>query len=313
MIQIPRNIEMTLSQFSNRTNLKVESYSGGATKIPFLAGAGIGIREKNPHYSPDIIVGISSGAATALMLALGKEEELRDIVLHLQLSTFFSHSPVNKEGKLTISSPIRGLLTGSLGRMDNLKKLIEETISEKEFNMYKYDEFKPSVLIGITTLNRSNDFRLVDLKSVSYDDMINIIVASASIPIYTNPIKIQNELFYDGGLMYHNAGRLLLENLGNKITSYISVYSRPEEDNTIDEKFNGTSMTRTLSKVIEQLQMVISYNDAVVEQKLQKLHSIKLFEQVYSEKIMKGLYDVNSERLLQLYELGLERVKHISI
>ena len=313
MENIVSNLDQSLSQYLRHKNIKVESYSGGATKIPFLAGAGIGIREQNPNYNPDLIVGISSGACTALMLALGKTEELREIVLHLQLSTFFSRSPVNKEGKITIEAPISGLLTGSLGSMGNLRKLIRKNISEKEYKIYKDNQYAPAVLIGITSLTTNNCFKLINLKQTSYERMIDVIVASASIPVYSEAVEMDGEYYYDGGLMYHNAGRIVLEYLNERVSSYISVYSRPEIDNTKDHKFNGRNLMRTVSKTVDQLQRGLSINDAKDEIKLSKQYQIKYFQQVYSENIMKGLYDVDSKRLLELYNLGRERTNHISI
>jgi hypothetical protein len=307
------NIDIALAHFLHRENLVIHSYSGGATKIPFLAGVGIGIyQQNNLTLLPDIIVGISSGGCTALMMALGKHKELEDIVLNLELSTFFSKNPVNKKGKMTPCAVYRGLESGSFGEMLNLKDLIKKTVSEDEFNNYKYNENKPDVLIGITSLNKKNDFTLVNLKKVSYENMLEVVVASVSIPMYTNSIPMNGKHYYDGGLMYHNAGRVALEYLGTRVERYTSIYARMEKDESIDYGFNGKYLTRTLDKVIDQLLYVNSCNDATDELRLTEKFNTKYFNQIFMlDNKMLGLYDVDLSRLKLSFEDGLKLGQNI--
>jgi hypothetical protein len=273
------------------------SFSGGATKIVALAAHGKIVLKSG--YKPDVIVGVSSGALVMLPLVLGKHKLLKEYTTNLSLENIFDSSPVNEKGKITLSSGLRGITKGYLGTMNNLKNSIKFFVSEEEFINFCKNKKSPLLYAGVTNMNKYK-FKLILLNNLTYEAFIETILASASIPVFTPPVKIGKELYYDGGLIHHNPAINILRSKKYNFKECISIYSRPEIIEDYDPNYTGKSIGRTLSKTIDYLQTAISMHDAEAEKDFCKLHDIKLTQR-FSPKIMKGVYDVNPERLKKLY------------
>jgi len=103
--------------------------SGGGTKIAGLFGAAETIiYEKG--YQPDIISGVSAGAILSLPLALGKREEIKNLVLNLKLNTFFSRVPIKENGSLKTFNALRTLVAKKIGFGEqlNLEKQLSKVV-----------------------------------------------------------------------------------------------------------------------------------------------------------------------------------------
>jgi predicted patatin/cPLA2 family phospholipase len=272
--------------------MKVLSISGGSTKITALAAHGKNILG---YYKPDVYIGVSAGSILLLPMILGKHNEIEKIVTNLKFSDFFSKSPVNESGKIKISAYIRGLTTGSFGEMD-LSAVISKLVSECEFNDFKISE--NNVYFGVYNMTL-NKFELIHANSLNYEEFILYVTASSAIPVYCKPIKIGDYYYHDGGLKYHNAASYFLIN--NDIEELVSVYSRPKEDSKVDWGYNGKYIGRNLSKSIDSMINSISILNEKNEFDICRLRNIKL-KQHWSPSIMKGVYDINNDRLRLLYD-----------
>jgi predicted acylesterase/phospholipase RssA len=278
--------------------MKLLSFSGGSTKISSFCARGKIILESG--YQPDIVAGLSSGALVIVPLLLGKHEMLKERTTNLKLSDIFDKNPVNEKGKVTIGGYARGLTKGSFGSMKNLEKTIQEFVTREEFyNIVAKKDF-PLCYAGITNVT-NNEFKLVLLNNLTYEGFIKTLIASATIPLYTPPIKIGKEYYYDGGLIHHNPAIEVLRKYKTTITECISVYSRPQDVKDYDPGYDGKSLGRNLSKTLEILQLTISKQDELSEIEYCEHRNIKL-KQYFSPKIMKGVYDVDPERLKLLYD-----------
>jgi predicted acylesterase/phospholipase RssA len=274
------------------------SFSGGATKATALAAHGRIILESG--YKPDVIVGVSSGALVMLPLLLGKHELLKEYTTTLSLEDIFDCPPVNEKGKITLSSGLRGITKGYLGTMNNLKNSIRFFVSEEEFANFCRNKKSPLLYAGVTNMNNYK-FKLILLNNLTYEAFIETILASASIPVFTPPVRIGKELYYDGGLIHHNPAINILRSKKYNFKECISVYSRPEVIEDYDPGYTGKSIGRTLSKTVDYLQTAVSMHDAEAEKDFCDLHNIKLIQR-FSPKIMKGVYDVDNTRLKKLYD-----------
>jgi predicted acylesterase/phospholipase RssA len=272
--------------------MKVLSFSGGATKIGALAAHGKNILKE---YKPDVMVGVSAGSILTLPMLLGKHEEIKDLVTSLKFSDFFPKSPVNKKGKITPSGYFRGITKGAFGVM-NLKKTLTRFVSEGEFNEFRSGETK--IYSGVFNMTKG-EFELVLINSLSYDEYFLYTTASSTIPVYCNPVKIGQFYYYDGGLKYHNAASHFISNNGTK--ELISVYSRPEKNESLDWGYNGKYLGRNLSKSIDSMVNSISYMNEKMEREICESRKIKL-SQKYSPDILKGVYDIDHGRLKLLYQ-----------
>lgn len=277
--------------------MKLLSFSGAATKIAAHVAHGTRLL-KDIGYKPDILAGVSSGALVLLPLALGKFDLLKDLALNLKLSDIFGNSPVDSDGKFTFRAILRALNSGAFGNMAGLEKTIKRVISEEEFTAYRFDKSLPICLVGYTNFN-TNRFTLVNLKEVDYDMMIKVLLASCSIPIYVPPVEINGYQCMDGGVMYHNPASVVLYDY--PVTECVSVYSRPKDADTIDLHFTGTSLGRAVSKTFEILQDASSRKDEAYEVDYCKRRGIRL-TQLFSPSKLKGVYDVDPERLKDLYD-----------
>lgn len=272
--------------------MKVLSFSGGATKIGALAAHGKNILKS---YDPDVMVGVSAGSLILLPMILNKHDEIKDLVTSLEFSDFFSKSPVNKKGKVTLPAYWRGITKGAFGVMD-LKPVLSKLVSESEFNSFKHGKIK--AYAGVFNMTKNN-FELILLNSLSYEDFFLYVTASSTIPVYCNPVKIGDFFYYDGGLKYHNAASYFISK--NDVTELISVYSRPKHESEIDWGYDGKYLGRNLSKTIDSMINSISLLNENRESEICELKKIKLTHK-FSPNIMKGVYDIDHGRLSKLYQ-----------
>ena len=93
--------------------------SGGGTKIGGLFGVVETLYTKG--FTPDIISGISAGAILTVPVALGKFDQIRDLILNITLDDFFSKKPIKEKGSLTPGA-LWNALRGKpyLGKQENL-------------------------------------------------------------------------------------------------------------------------------------------------------------------------------------------------
>lgn len=275
--------------------MKLLSFSGAATKLCSHAAYGSRLRD----YKPDIIAGLSSGALIIFPYLLGKHEEVKQLSTSITLEDIFDKVPVNEEGNITLKGYIRGITKGSFGTM-GITKLIKSSVSKVEYHHLLNNPNCPQIYVGVTNMTKDR-FELIHINKVSYEDMLKWMVASSTIPLYCPPIEMKGEYYVDGGLKHHSPANEVLRRYKTDIKELISVYSVPEGDNSYpDYGFNGKFLGRYISKTFDVMQSGSSYTDQRVEKELSELYGISI-KQYFAESVMKGVWDVNKERLLKLY------------
>lgn len=275
------------------------SISGGATKISGLFGA-VEVLTLDYGIKPDYVSGISAGAILALPLVLGKHDRIREQVTSIELSDFFSQSPVSKRGGISFWS-IWNVLRGRnyLGRMDNLYETLRRNVSKKEFDAYRKDKTLANVIVMAVNI-RDGRRHYRNLKDCKYEDMLDWVVASSSIPGYVNPVNIDGMMMYDGGLRDHSIGYYLMSNFD--IEDHYSIYSRPRD---IYEGFSepGDSYNNVLQvheRTLEMLLAEISDSDQHKELFVSHQKGIKN-TQIFMPRVLQSQYDVDHGRLTELY------------
>ena len=209
--------------------MKVLSFTGGSTQGVGLSAIGCGIMQKG--YEPDIIIGESVSSIFAIPLAMKKMWLIKKAMLKFRLKDIFGkYKPLNKANTFPSIRGLWRLITGkdSLGKQDKLISYIKRYLTEKLFNEWKegvYGDKYPEVLVATTNLNtmRLEYFHLSDY---SYENALNIILASCNIPVLINGIKINGCYHYDGGLIKANAGIEFLKHNQRIIKEYRSVWAR---------------------------------------------------------------------------------------
>lgn len=281
--------------------------SGGGTKIGGLFGmAEVLMHEKG--YRPDIISGISAGAILTVPLAMGKFDEVREWVLRFTMDDFFSQRPVNGNGKLTLRA-YWNFITGksSLGKQENLPKTLAKVISRADFEEYLSGDY-PVCVVGTVDFVTGGR-RYFNLKETDYDTFLKAVNASASIPIYTEAVRLGDSYLYDGGVRDHIGTARILENYSG-ITESVSLYSRPEDYRSLPREFAGGSIIRVLARYVDISNTEVSKNDEWQEDRLCRELNIKQTK-IFLPRVMESVYDVDPERLRQVYEAGREEALRV--
>lgn len=147
--------------------------SGGGTRGFAHLGIIAAMEELGLH--PDVISGTSAGSIAGVFLAAGKSPE--EILRIFKKGWFFSYTKLHL--------PVDGLL-----KLDGLREVIRRKIEAKTL-----EELPVPIYVAVSNLNQGK---------VEYRNTGNIaetVLASSSIPILFSPVKMDGELFSDGGLM----------------------------------------------------------------------------------------------------------------
>lgn len=276
------------------------SISGGATKISGLYGA-VEVIMLDYGIKPDYISGISAGAILSLPLALGKHDVIRQEVLNFTLDTFFSQKPVNEKGAITLRAAwnvLRG--RNYLGRMDNLRDVLKKHVCYNEFMLYKKDKTLAEIVVMAVDM-KTGKRHFKKLRDCGYDEAMDWIIASSSIPGYVNPVYKDDMMLYDGGLRDHNIGYHLMGNY--EMGSHYSVYSRPEDikEHLLAENKEYGNITQVLSRTMDILLAELSRNDQIKQTEYANKKGINNVN-IFMPKVMQSQYDVDKTRLNQLYQ-----------
>ncbi len=278
--------------------------SGGGTKIAGLFGmAETLIREKG--YRPGIISGISAGAILAVPLAMGKFDEIREWVLHFSMKDFFSQPPVNRKGKLTFRA-YWNFLTGKpyLGKQENLPKTISKVITPAVFREYVEGDYPVCLAGSIDFITGSRKY--INLKEVDHATFLKAVNASASIPIYTEAVRLNDWYLFDGGVRDHIGTAWVLEHVSG-IEESVSLYSRPEDYRVLPREFSDRNLLKILGRFVDITGTEVSKNDEWQEDRLCRELNIPQHK-LFLPRVMESVYDVDPERLLQAYETGKQEV-----
>jgi len=278
--------------------MKIYNLSGGATKIGGLFAKSERII-KEFGYKPDVISGVSSGALLALPIAMGKWDELKALITTITLDHIFDNYPVNKKGKITLKSIWR-LLIGkpSLGTQNNLRKTLSSLITEKDFDKYINGRY-PKVYIGVTNFN-SGEFELINVQNLDYEQYLDYVIASASIPFAVEGVEIDGDIYFDGGVLHHTCATEVIRKFKTKITHCITVFSRPRNMDLSYDLFDQIDITQVAKQYENISTAYASLTDQIVEKELCTQYKIKNM-QVFCPSVLKSLYDVDPVRLKELY------------
>jgi len=165
------------------------NFSGSSTKIVHFIDPGT---RAIKQFKPNIITGVSGGALIMMPLLLGKGKDLVKILTKLKPSDFMETPFQTDKGNLNahffyvILQNLIGPLFGFKPRdgfttMKPARKLLKSFVSEEEFLHLKT---KYEMYVGITSLSTSSE-HAVKLNLLSYEHALDMIIASASIPIAT--------------------------------------------------------------------------------------------------------------------------------
>jgi len=147
--------------------------SGGGTRGFAHLGVVAALAEKG--IKPDVISGVSSGAIAGAFLAAGKPPE--EIMEIFKKGWFFKYTKTQ--------IPVDGFF-----RLTGLKEIIK-----KEIAVENIENLPIPLFITVSNLNSGN------VEYINKGPVAEWVLASSSIPVLFSPVKMNGNLYSDGGIM----------------------------------------------------------------------------------------------------------------
>lgn len=201
---------------------------GGGAKGDYQAGVIAGLREQG--YEADIITTISVGALNGIKEAVGEGHQLESIWKNIYRNQVFKKRGVIHKG-FNYALHKLGIGKAPLGYYDTspLRELIVSNLEGRTV--------KKTMFAGVVNLNTRDYIEeiikagwILEKGSPFLERTVDIVMASAAIPVVFDPIKRSNPpgLYVDGGirvqspighiLRSHNIGRVVVIPTGNLST-----------------------------------------------------------------------------------------------
>lgn len=238
--------------------------SGGGVKGFAHLGVLQALKEKG--IEADILGGISAGAIVGSFIAAGKSP--KEVMEQINENDFFDFA------KVTI--PDRGLFT-----LDNMTENLEKSLGVKTF-----EELKIPFYVGAANLDKAR------MEYFSQGELIKIIQASSSIPVLFSPVKINGELYVDGGLFENLPVSPLLNKCDKIIAVNVMPISFKEKMESISDIAIRTFQIKTVANSLE----------------------LKEKADIYIEPTGIGKYNIlNTKYSQELYDLGYNYCKNMDI
>ncbi len=185
--------------------MKALVISGGGSKGAFAGGvAQYLIEQKKNSY--DLFIGTSTGSLLVSHLASGKVEEIKEIYTNVTQRDIFSHCPFKIKTKHGVENIgihhyniIKNFIKGSktFGESYHLKKLIEDSITETDFNTLKQSSLDVVVTVSNLSLNQ---VEYKSIKDFSYLEFCEWIWISCNYTPFMSLVKKNGCEYADGGL-----------------------------------------------------------------------------------------------------------------
>lgn len=179
--------------------------SGGGSKGAFAGGVAQYLIENKSH-NYDIFIGTSTGSLLVSHLALKKVEKIKEVYTNVNQDSIFNSCPFlikRKRGIETIKihhwNVLRNMWKGSktFGQSLNLRTLIQNTLTKREFNTLKKSDLDVVVTVSNLSLNQ------VEYKSIQefdYDEFCEWIWISCNYTPFMSLVKKGGCEYADGGL-----------------------------------------------------------------------------------------------------------------
>jgi predicted patatin/cPLA2 family phospholipase len=290
------------------------AFSGSSTKIQFHLG--VAHELTNLGFDPKYLDGCSGGAIVQLFMSIKKfDKDVLDTFLNVQAGEVFNIAPMNEKNKLTFKAKLRAI-TGkkSLGKQDNLLNLIKKNFTEE--NYLEMKATKKKVFCTVFNLNtRFSESVNICRPSMDYDTAMRFVLASASIPLAVEPVRIGRSWYYDGGVIEHNGGKNLAKR--KELDSLVSVWSRPDILQKIKktritnfwENWTPGGMKKNAERVLDGIVFNTSLEDEETIDLICDLNDIDQTKIFPSYQLMDELYKFDKDLQRSMYEHGKEQAR----
>jgi predicted acylesterase/phospholipase RssA len=282
--------------------MKALAISGGSTKIAFLAGAAVELHKNNDYK---ILTGISAGSIICLLLAINELEILKDAIFSTNSEDFFRFVPVTDNDKVKIRSVIRVLMGKESLAEYRLKDLLKDYYKPEHHE--KMQNCGKIVKIGATNLNLKQ-IEYCDITKVDYETALDWVVASSSIPLTTQLVKIGQYYYTDGGVKEHVGG---IEALNSGATELDVLFSRSEINELTEDDiaWKPKNIVDVLFRVLNTMSRDISDEDEKVIYKECRITSTPLRMWFAPFTLTRSLYKMDPDLSKSWFSLGSDTIE----
>lgn len=174
--------------------------SGGGSKGAFAGGLIQKLYENG--YRWDNFYGSSTGALLNTLTPVYDFETLKKVYTNINNKDIFNKPPFSQKGKINYFRALWRTVTGkkSIGEANNLLKLIKKTYTVNTHHEILSNN--KTVCICVTDYTNGK-IEYVYNSNHLYENFVLYTLASASVPIATNLVKINGNEYLDGAVMEH--------------------------------------------------------------------------------------------------------------
>lgn len=198
--------------------------SGGGTRGFAHLGVLQALNEAGIY--PDVVAGASAGALAGVLYCdgFGPKDALNLMKGSSRLN--YMRPTMPRDGILELSG---------------IRKILEDHLSAN-----KFEDLKIPLYVSVTDLNNAKPVYF------SKGDLLDVIIASASIPVLFKPVKIRDTFFVDGGVL-DNLPIKPIENLCRfKIGSFVNPVGHEDSLTSLIKITERTFMIMMAKEVIEK-------------------------------------------------------------
>ncbi|MDR3327344.1 MAG: patatin-like phospholipase family protein [Prevotellaceae bacterium] len=268
------------AQFNNQPEHKIGIVLSGGGALGFAhIGALQALEEQG--IRPTIVAGASMGALVGVFYANGyTPSQIYEIVKHEKFDNVLNIVvPIIKHQKLGLSS------------QKNILKMLKKYINHNSFGSLRYPLY-----VSITNLTTGK----VEYVS-SGENLSSVVLASAAIPVVFEAVKIDGNIYVDGGVL----NNLPAQPVNEKCKYLIGINVKPDYEFKKANSFWGI--------LLRSMQLIISENakegenmcDILIKPKSNRKYdefSFKAFEEIYQDGYneMKNYLDANPQMVEKL-------------
>lgn len=215
----------------NINNLNNLVLSGGGVKGLYCIGILKYLEEHNIIKNIKNIAGTSIGAFFGTLIAIGyTAKELTDFVLLFDMSKV-------KNINFNNFFSFFGLDSGN-----NLEVILEKMFEHKKFNKNTtfgelFEKKNINLILTGTCINEKKCYYFSH-KEFSNMKIIEAVKISTAVPIFFNPIKFNNKLWVDGGIVDNYPIHLFKNNLNNTLGIYLTNKKIINDINNLEDYFS---------------------------------------------------------------------------
>jgi hypothetical protein len=283
--------------------------SGDGIQIAAVLGiADALIHEKN--YAPDVITAVSTSSLLTLPLAMGKFHDLTSMVLHLDFDRYFGIRPAKAKPGRIMGAVRRTFLSDSEDVNHPLTRWLDSVVGHEDFREYQTNDKFPTIIIGVGA--STEGILYFNLKKVSYNSFLKIILGACAIPIFHRGvranIKGNNSVLYyygqeQGGIASEELAAVCMP---ERITESISVFTRPHSQDELERRpLHRDSYMQSLDQyAVQRSNKFLQWNMAAMDEFCTRnnARNIKLY---LPEMKKTSIFDCDPKNLYFQYNEGI--------